>query len=313
MRDIRDMENTKSISDVLRTTFSGVSFKNPVVLASGTCGFGREYSEIFDIERLGGISSKGLTLNPRQGNNGIRVWETECGVMNSVGLENPGVRKFIEDDLDWLNGLDIVNIVNLSGFSIEDYLEGAELLNGVKLGILELNISCPNVKAGGMNFGVKTEIAREVIRKVRAVCKHKLVVKLSPNAEDITALARACEEEGADGISMVNTFLAMAIDIKTRRPVFENVYAGLSGPAIKPIALRMVHQAAKAVKLPIMGIGGITSWQDAVEFIMAGATVVQVGTGNFINPSISLDIIEGMQAYLDSQKIESIEEIRGIL
>ena len=179
------------MSGSLKTTFAGVAFKNPVVLASGTCGFGREYNDIFDIERLGGISTKGLTLNPRQGNDGIRVWETECGVMNSVGLENPGVRKFIEDDLDWLNGLDIVNIVNLSGYSIEDYLQGAELLNGVKLDILELNISCPNLKAVGMNFGVKTETAREVVRKIRAICKHKLMVKLSPNAEDVTAVRMA--------------------------------------------------------------------------------------------------------------------------
>jgi dihydroorotate dehydrogenase (NAD+) catalytic subunit len=231
--------------------------------------------------------------------------------MNSVGLENPGIRSFIKNELDWLNSLDIVNIVNLSGHSIEDYIEGVELLNGVKLDIVELNISCPNVKAGGMSFGVKTETAREVVRKIRAACKHKLVVKLSPNAEDVTAIAKACEEEGADGISMVNTFLAMAIDIKKRRPVFENIYAGLSGPAIKPIALRMVHQAAKAVKIPVMGIGGIVSWRDAMEFIMAGAAVVQVGTGNFIDPSISLDIIDGMQDYLDSQKIKNIGEIRG--
>jgi dihydroorotate dehydrogenase (NAD+) catalytic subunit len=299
------------MSGSLQIKFAGVAFKNPVVLASGTCGFGREYDDIFSLERLGGISTKGLTLNPRQGNEGIRVWETDCGIMNSVGLENPGVRGFIERDLDWLNGLDIVNIVNLSGHSIEDYIEGAELLNGVKLDIVELNISCPNVKAGGMNFGVKTEIAREVVRKIRAVCKHKLMVKLSPNAEDVTETARACEEEGADGISMVNTFLAMAIDIIKRKPVFENVYAGLSGPAIKPIALRMVHQAAKAVKIPVMGIGGIVSWQDAIEFIMAGASAVQVGTGNFIDPSISLNIIDGMQTYLDSQKIENIEEIKG--
>jgi len=301
------------MSGCLKVTFAGIPFKNPLVLASGTCGFGREFNEIFDIQRLGGICSKGLTLNPRHGNDGIRIWETECGVMNSVGLENPGVRKFIDDELGWLNSLDIVNIVNLSGHSIEDFLEGAELLNSAKLDILELNISCPNLKSGGLSFCVKTEIAREVVRKVRAVCKHKLVVKLSPNAEDVTALARACEEEGADGISMVNTFLAMAIDIKKRKPVFENVYAGLSGPAIKPIALRMVHKAAKAVKIPIMGMGGIISWQDAIEYIMAGAAAVQVGVGSFINPSISLDIIDGMQAYLESQKIESIEEIRGCI
>jgi dihydroorotate dehydrogenase (NAD+) catalytic subunit len=298
-------------ADCLRTEFAGVSFKNPVVLASGTCGFGREYNEIFNIQLLGGISSKGLTLNPRPGNEGIRVWETASGVMNSVGLENPGVRGFIEKELSWINGLDLVNIVNLGGHSIEDYMEGVELLNGVELDILELNISCPNVKAGGMAFGVKTDLAREVVRKIRAVCKHKLMVKLSPNAEDIAALARACEEEGADGLSLVNTFLAMAIDVQKRRPVFQNTYAGLSGPAIKPIALRMAHQVTKAVRIPVMGIGGITTWQDAMEFIMAGVAAVQIGTGNFINPALALDVIEGMKAYLDREGIKNIAEIRG--
>jgi dihydroorotate dehydrogenase (NAD+) catalytic subunit len=297
--------------DCLKTEFAGVPFKNPVVLASGTCGFGREYSEIFDIRLLGGISSKGLTLKPRTGNEGIRVWETASGVMNSVGLENPGVRGFIEKELGWLNSLGIVNIVNLGGHSMEDYIEGVELLNGVELDILELNISCPNVKAGGMAFGVKTDLAREVVRKIRAVCKHKLMVKLSPNAEDIVALARACEEEGADGVSLVNTFLAMAIDIQKRKPVFDNTYAGLSGPAIKPVALRMTHQVAKAVRIPVMGIGGITAWQDAVEFIMAGATAVQIGTGNFIDPALAPGVIEGIKAYLGAQGIKNIAEIRG--
>ncbi|MDR2528668.1 MAG: dihydroorotate dehydrogenase [Synergistaceae bacterium] len=300
------------MSSRLKTEFAGVSFKNPVALASGTCGFGREYAEIFDVRRLGGLCSKGLTLNPRPGNEGMRIWETASGVMNSVGLENPGVRAFIEKDLDWVNGLGVVNIVNLGGHSIEDYLEGVELLNEVKLDILELNISCPNVKSGGMNFGIKTDLAREVVRKVRGVCRHKLMVKLSPNAEDVVALARACEEEGADGISLVNTFLAMAIDLKKRAPVFQNTYAGLSGPAIKPIALRMVHQAAKAVRIPVMGIGGITTWQDAMEFIMAGAAVVQIGTGSFINPSLALDVIEGIEKYLESQG-KNIAELRGCI
>lgn len=296
----------------MKTEFAGVTFKNPVVLASGTCGFGREYSELFDIERLGGICSKGLTLRPRSGNEGIRIWETESGIMNSVGLENPGVEHFIHSDLDWVNSLDLVNIVNLGGHTMEDYLEGVDKLNKVPLDLLELNISCPNVKAGGMNFGVKTEMARKVVREVRTACKHKLVVKLSPNAEDIVALARACEEEGADGVSLVNTFLAMAIDIDHRKPVFHNTYAGLSGPAIKPIALRMVHQVAKAVNIPIMGIGGITTWQDAVEFIMAGARIVQVGTASFIKPDQSLDIIDGLHAYLEKNNI-TVEEIRGIV
>lgn len=301
------------VSNLLKTNFAGVEFKNPIVLASGTCGFGREYNEIFDIQRLGGISSKGLTLNPRGGNDGIRVWETPSGMMNSVGLENPGVKGFIEKELDWVNNLDLVNIVNLGGHSMEDYLEGVRLLNEVELDILELNISCPNVKAGGMNFGVNTEMARDVVRQIRKVCKHKLMVKLSPNAEDITALAKACEEEGADAISLVNTFLAMAIDRENRKSIFENGYAGLSGPAIKPIALRMTHQVAKAVKIPVMGMGGISTWEDAIDYIMVGAKAIQIGTGSFMKPDISLDIIKGMEDYLTSHNIKNIEEICGVI
>lgn len=295
-----------------RVSFAGVPFKNPVALASGTCGFGRELAELFELERLGGICSKGLTLHPRPGNDGLRVWETPSGMLNSVGLENPGVRAFIRDELDWVNGLDLVNIVNLGGHSIDDYLEGVELLNNAKLDLLELNISCPNVRQGGMNFGVKTEFAREVVRKIRAVCRHKLVVKLSPNAEDIVALAKACEDEGADGLSLINTLLGMTIDIETRRPRFDNTYAGLSGPAVKPVALRMVHQVAKAVSIPVMGMGGITCWQDAVEFILAGAAVVQVGTATFLQPDIALDIAAGIEGYMARHNIADLREIRGI-
>ena len=294
-------------------SFAGVAMKNPVVLASGTCGFGRELGGYFDISRLGGIASKGLTSAPRGGNEGIRVWETPSGLMNSIGLENPGVRGFIEDELDWINGHDVANIVNLGGHSIEDYIEGISLLNDAKLDLLELNISCPNVKRGGMNFGVRTETAREVVRILRRECRHKLVVKLSPNAEDIVALARACEEEGADGLSLTNTYLALAIDIDRRRPVFDNVYAGLSGPAVRPISLRMTHQVAHAVKIPVMGIGGIAAWRDAVEFIMAGATAVQVGTATFTKPDIALDIIEGIEAFMEKEGITNLSEIRGIV
>ena len=301
------------MSNRLKVDFAGVEFKNPVILASGTCGFGREYNEIFDIEKLGGISSKGLTLNPKPGNDGIRIWETPSGIMNSVGLENPGVEGFIEKDLDWVNSLDLVNVVNLGGNTIEDYLKGVELLNDQKLDILELNISYPNVKHGGMEFGTNTALAREVVREIRKVCKHKLVIKLSPNAENIVDIAKACEEEGADGISLVNTFLALAIDINKRKPVFNNGYAGLSGPAIKPIALRMVNQVSKAVSIPVMGMGGITTWQDAIEFIMAGATTIQIGTASFMRPNISLDIIDGMEKYMEENNIESLDEIRGII
>lgn len=295
----------------LEVEFNGVKFKNPVVLASGTCGFGRELDEIFDIERLGGISSKGLTLHKRDGNEGIRIWETSSGIMNSIGLQNPGIQGFIEEHLDWINKKNIVNIVNLSGHSVEDYIKGIEILNEYDIDFIELNISCPNVKEGGMSFGVKTDIARDLLRKVRKACKHKLVVKLSPNAEDIVDMSKMCEAEGADGISLVNTFLAMAIDIYNRKPVFNNVYAGLSGPAIKPIALRMVHQVSKAVNIPVMGLGGITTWQDAVEFIMAGATVVQIGTATFKKPDIALDIIDGMDRFLEEQNISSVKDIIG--
>jgi dihydroorotate dehydrogenase (NAD+) catalytic subunit len=297
----------------LNVNYSGIDFKNPVVLASGTCGFGTVLDDIFDIEKLGGLSSKGLTLNKRSGNEGIRIWETSSGIMNSVGLENPGIDGFISEYLSFINSKDLVNIVNLSGHSFDDYFQGIEKLNDQKLDIIELNISCPNVKEGGMNFGIKTEVARQLVREVRRLCKHKLVIKLSPNAEDIVDLARMCEEEGADGISLVNTFLAMAIDIYRKKPIFDNGYAGLSGPAIKPIALRMVHQVSKAVQIPVMGLGGISTWQDAVEFLMAGARVIQVGTATFTNPKIALNIIDGLEKYLESQNLESVEDIIGIL
>ena len=297
----------------LSVDFAGVVMKNPVVLASGTCGFGRELSGYFDIARLGGIATKGLTLHPRSGNEGIRVWETPSGLMNSIGLENPGVRGFIENELDWINGHDVANIVNLGGHSLEDYMEGVALLNGVTLDLLELNISCPNVKQGGMNFGIRTEMAREVVRTLRRECRHKLVVKLSPNAEDVVGLARACEEEGADGLSLTNTYLALAIDVERRKPVFDNTYAGLSGPAIRPISLRMVHQVAHAVTIPVMGIGGIATWRDAVEFIMAGATAVQVGAATFVKPDVALDVLDGIASFMEAQGIEDLAEIRGIV
>ena len=301
------------MSKRLETVFAGVTFKNPVALASGTCGFGKEFNEYFDIQKLGGLCSKGLTLHPCPGNDGIRVWETPSGVMNSVGMENPGIQHFIDCDLERMNALDLVNIVNMGGHSEEDYLEGVALLNQYPLDLLELNISCPNTKAGCMSFGLQAEVARDIVKKVRAVCKHKLVVKLSPNAENITALARTCEEEGADGLSLTNTYQAMAIDIKKRKPVFENLYAGLSGPAIKPISLRMVHQVAHTVSIPVMGIGGIATWQDAIEFIMAGASVVQIGAANFMDPRLCLDVIDGMEKFLEDNHIETISEIRGIV
>lgn len=297
----------------LNVKFGEINFKNPLIMASGTFGFGKEYGEIYDIYKLGGISSKGLTLEKRAGNNGMRVCETPSGMMNSVGLENPGVKGFIENELQFFKTLDTVRIANVGGGTLEDYIKAVELLNDQEIDMIELNISCPNVKAGGMAFGIKNEVAREVVRAVRSITTLPLVVKLSPNAEDIVGMAKVCEEEGADGISLVNTFKAMAIDINKKKPVFENVYAGLSGPAIKPIALRMVHEVCKNVSIPVMGMGGITTWQDAIEFIMAGATCIQVGTANFINPKIGLDIIKGIEDYMEREGIESLDQIRGII
>ena len=297
----------------LRVNLCGKELKNPIIMASGTFGFGREYNEIYDISVLGGVSSKGLTLEARPGNEGMRVHETPSGMMNSVGLENPGVEGFIEKELDNFSKLDLCRIVNLGGGCLEDYVKGAELLEGKDFDMIELNISCPNVKHGGMAYGIKSEVAREVVRAVKKATTKPLMVKLSPNAEDIVAMGIACQEEGADAISLVNTFKAMAIDIRNKKPVFNNVTAGLSGPAIKPIALRMVYEVAKAVTIPVVGMGGIMDANDVIEFIMAGATCVQVGTANFVNPRIGQDIIRDLNKYMDENNIASLDQIRGII
>jgi dihydroorotate dehydrogenase (NAD+) catalytic subunit len=297
----------------LQTTINGVQFKNPIIAASGTFGFGREYHELYDVGMLGGISSKGLTLNPREGNTGIRVWETASGMMNSVGLQNPGVKEFIAEELPFMKKLGNVVLANLGGATIEDYLEGIKLLNDSEVDFIELNISCPNVKAGGMALGIKNEIAYEAVAACKAVCKKPLMVKLSPNAENIIEMAQACEKAGADSLSLVNTFKGLAIDIKKRKPVFDNTYAGLSGAAIKPIALRMVHEVCKNVAIPVVGMGGIYTVEDIVEFIMAGASAVQIGTVNFSNPLAGKALVEGLAHYFAKEGIQSIEEIRGIV
>lgn len=297
----------------LSVELCGVNLKNPIIMASGTFGFGREYGEIYDVSVLGGISSKGLTFNEKPGNEGLRVYETPSGMMNSVGLENPGVEGFIKKELPNFSKLDTCRIVNLGGNCEDDYVEGVKLLDDKDFDIIELNISCPNVKHGGMAFGIKSEVARVVVREVRAATKKPLIVKLSPNAEDIVEMAKVCEEEGADGVSLVNTFKAMAIDIKNKRPVFENVTAGLSGPAIKPIALRMVYEVSKAVKIPVIGMGGIMDAEDVIEFIMAGATCVQIGTANFVDPSIGKKIVEDLDRYMNENNIRNLDEIRGII
>ncbi|MBY6877644.1 dihydroorotate dehydrogenase [Clostridium botulinum] len=298
---------------MLQVNLCGKIFKNPIIAASGTFGFGEEYGEFYDVSKLGGISSKGLTLNPKDGNNGIRIHETSSGIMNSVGLQNPGVDKFIKEELPKIKKMDTVTIANVGGGCIEDYIEVIEKLNKTDVDMIELNISCPNVKHGGMAFGIKSEIAYEIVKEVKKICQKPLMVKLSPNAEDIVDMAIKCEKAGADAISLVNTFKAMAIDIKRKTPVFENITAGLSGPCIKPIALRMVYEVCKQVKIPVIGIGGICNYKDVIEFIMAGGTAVQIGTTNFMNPYSAVDIIEDLENYIKKQGIKNLEEIRGII
>ena len=300
-------------NDLLRTEFLGVTLKNPVIAASGTFGFGREYEEFFDPSILGGVSSKGLTLEPSRGNAGTRVWETPMGMLNSIGLENPGVEHFRDFEAREMRKLGCAVIANLGGHSEEDYIRGAEILNDCDIDILELNISCPNVKSGGMAFGTDPGAAGDITGKVKAVTRHPLMVKLTPNAGDIVAVSKACEAAGADGLSLINTVLGMAIDVKTGRAVFNNVYAGLSGPAIMPVALRMVHQVAKAVSIPVSGLGGIATAEDAIAFIMAGATTVQVGASTFRDPMAMVKIVKGLEEYAERKGLESIQYIRGIV
>lgn len=298
---------------MLRVNIAGVDFKNPVIAASGTFGFGDEYSKFYDLSRLGGISTKGLTLSKRQGNDGIRVFETTGGMMNSVGLQNPGVQDFINVELPNMKKYNTIIVANLGGGTLEEYLKGTEKLNNSEVDMIELNISCPNVKQGGMAFGINANTAFEVVSEVKSICKKPLMVKLSPNAENIVDMAYKCAEAGADALSLINTVKAMAIDINIRKAVFNNTFAGLSGPAVKPIALRMVYEVYKAVKIPIVGMGGIVTGNDAIEFIMAGATAIQVGTANFINPNSCINIINEIEHFMKKQNIKNINEIRGII
>ena len=298
---------------MLKVNINGVDFKNPVIAASGTFGFGSEYSNFYDVGLLGGISSKGLTLNPKEGNNGIRVFETPSGMMNSVGLQNPGIEKFIQEELPKMKKLNTNIIANVGGGCIEDYEKSIDMLRGTDIDMIELNISCPNVKSGGMAFGIKSKVAYDVVSKIKQIADKPLMVKLSPNAEDIVDMALECEKAGADSISLINTLKGLAIDPYKRKPVFDNVYAGLSGPAVKPIALRMVHEVAKAVSVPVIGLGGITNAVDAIEFMMAGASAVQIGTVNFFNPNAGKEIITQMESFCKEQGIKDINEIVGVI
>lgn len=298
---------------MLKVNINGVEFKNPVIAASGTFGFGAEYNNFYDVGILGGISSKGLTLNPKEGNEGIRVYETPSGMMNSVGLQNPGIDKFISEELPRMKTLGTNIIANVGGGCMEDYEEAIEKLRGTDIDMIELNISCPNVKSGGMAFGIKSDVAYDVVSKIKKIADKPLMVKLSPNAEDIVRMAISCEEAGADSISLINTLKGFAIDPYKRKPIFNNMYAGLSGPAVKPIALRMVHEVSKAVEIPVIGLGGISNGRDAIEFMMAGASAIQIGTINFVNPMAGKEIIEEMEAFCLEQGIKDINEIVGCI
>ena len=290
----------------------GIKLKNPIITASGTYGFGEEYLNYYDPKILGAIASKGLTRFPKKGNEGIRIWESPSGILNSIGLENPGVENFVKDYLPRMKKLGTEIFVNLGGNTIEEYADGAKILNDYDFNFIELNISCPNVHEGGMAFGIEADAAYKVVKAVRKVTDKILFVKLSPNAKDITEVAKSVEEAGADGISLINTILAMAVDFNKRENVFKNDYAGLSGPAVKPIALRMTHQVKRTVDIPVIAMGGICSYRDALEFIMVGASAVEVGTYNFMNPKGPQEIIEDLENYL-VDKNEYLKDLVGII
>ena len=297
----------------LTVNIAGVEFKNPVITASGTFGYGREYSEFYPLREIGGLSCKGITLKPRMGNPPPRIAETPSGILNAVGLQNPGVDHFIEQDLPWLKEQETVVIANIAGNTPEEYAQMAEKLSESSVDMIEMNISCPNVKHGGVQFGTSCQSVGAITREVRAHCKKPLMVKLSPNVSDIAEIARAAESEGADALSLINTLTGMRIDINTRRPIIRNNTGGLSGPAVFPVAVRMVWQTAGAVKIPVVGMGGISTWRDAVEMMLAGASAIQVGTALFSDPYAPLKIKEGLNRYLDDQGIASVTELAGMV
>ncbi|MDM8550185.1 dihydroorotate dehydrogenase [Desulfobacterales bacterium HSG2] len=298
----------------LQVDIGRIKLKNPVMTASGTFGYAREFEDLVDLNRLGAIIVKGLSLEPSKGNPPPRIVETPCGMLNAIGLENVGIEAFEKEKLPFLRGVSSPVLVNVYGKTVSEYAELAARIEDIEgIAGIEVNISCPNVKAGGVAFGVDPESAREVIRAVRKRTTRPLMVKLSPNVTDITEIARSAEDAGADSISLINTITGMAIDIETRRPRLANITGGLSGPAIRPVALRMVWQTAQSVKIPVIGIGGIMTASDALEFLIAGATAVQVGTANFVNPRATIEIIEGMEAFLTERKISGVTDIIGTL
>lgn len=295
----------------LSVNIAGVTLHNPVITASGTFGFGHEYAEFYPLSKLGGISCKGITLEERLGNPPPRIAETPSGMLNAVGLQNPGVDHFIRQDLPWLKQQGTAVIANIAGNTPEEYCAMAEKLSDSDVDLIEMNISCPNVKHGGVQFGTSCQSVGEITRQVRRHCTKPLMVKLSPNVADIVSIAKAAESEGADALSLINTLTGMRIDIRTRRPIIRNNTGGLSGPAVFPVAVRMVWQVSSAVQIPVVGMGGISTWKDAVEMIMAGASAIQIGTVLFSDPYAPIKIVEGLQAYLEEQGIDSISQLTG--
>lgn len=296
-----------------KVNFCGVEFENPVVTGSGTFGFGYEYSQYFDLDAIGGISVKGLTLKPREGNPPPRIAEVYGGILNSVGLQNPGLENFLENDLPFLKSKfkKCKIIANIAGNTLEDYIEMGKLVGQSNVDLVEMNISCPNVKHGGVAFGTDPCMVSEITSKVKEKCDKPLIVKLSPNVTDITAIAKAAENAGADALSLINTLLGMKIDINTRRPILKNNVGGMSGPAVKPVAVRMVWQVASAVDIPIIGMGGIKDGNDAVEFMLAGASLVSVGTQNFVDPYAAVKTAAGIEEYMTKYGIEDVNELIG--
>lgn len=304
----------KKNSSRLSVDIGGVTLKNPVITASGTFGYGREFHELLDLNDLGAIVVKGLSLKPAPGNPPPRIIETPCGMLNAIGLENIGIEAFVEEKLPFLVKFSTPVFINVYGTTVEEYARLAARIDELEdIAGIEINISCPNVKAGGVAFGVDCAAASEVVQSVRKATAKPLMVKLSPNVTDIAEIAKGVEGAGADSVSLINTLTGMMIDVATRRPVLGNITGGLSGPAIKPVALRMVWQVAQAVKIPVIGIGGIMTAEDAAAFIIAGATAIQVGTANFVNPRATIDIIRGLDAYLDIHNIKTITELIGTL
>jgi len=296
----------------LSVKISSLYLKNPIILASGTCGYGNELKDLINLNNLGGLCLKGISINPRFGNPPPRIYETASGLLNSIGLENVGIERFISEKIPLLKDYDVSIIANILGDSVNEYIELAMRLDMLQdqVKAIELNLSCPNVKCGGIAFGTNPEFISQIISGVKKVTNLPIIAKLSPNVQDILPIVTACEESGADAISLINTLLGTAIDIYRKKPVFNNIFAGLSGPAIKPVALRFVWQASHAVKIPVIGIGGISKWEDAIEFFMAGAAAVQIGTANFFNPSASVQIIQGINDFMDKMGYEKIEDMR---